>query len=389
MTDLLLFGALQLPLWGYVAVTLVMTHLTVVSVTIFLHRSQAHRAVELHPLVSHPMRFWLWLTTGMVTREWVAVHRKHHARTETPDDPHSPKVEGLWRVVFGGVGLYRRAAGDPETVERYGRGTPDDAIERRLYTRHPLAGLLLMLAIDLVLFGLAGALVWGVQVVWIPLWAAGVVNGIGHALGYRNHETRDASTNIVPIGLLLGGEELHNNHHARPGSPKLSHRWWEFDVSWMYLRLLAAAGLARPKALGPGQAREEAASEDPAALSPERTSRRFARDVLAPWLGSEAARADGALRRRLRACRERLHGAADSPEQAARILETCGCRRGAAEVLLASWTRLVEVCRGLSVDPDAGRQALERWLREARQSGIRQLEAFARSVEGDLAAASA
>src|SRR5512134_764769 len=229
-TDLLALlarGLMPLPWWGYVVVALALTHVTIAAVTIYLHRHSAHRALDLHPAVSHFFRFWLWLTTGMVTREWAAVHRKHHAKVETPEDPHSPKVYGLKKVLLEGSELYRGAVADAETIAKYGHGAPDDWLERNLYSRHQVLGVALMLVIDLVLFGALGATVWAVQMAWIPLFAAGVINGVGHYSGYRNFQTEDTSTNIVPWGVLIGGEELHNNHHAYASSARLSSKWFE------------------------------------------------------------------------------------------------------------------------------------------------------------------
>ena len=223
---------------------LVMTHFTIICVTVYLHRHQTHRALELHPVVSHVMRFWLWLTTGMVTREWVAVHRLHHHTCETACDPHSPHVHGLWRVLLGGTWLYVTAARDNRMVQQFGRGTPEDWIERNIYTRYHLLGLALLLILNVALFGIWGLVVWIVQMVWIPFWAAGVINGVGHAFGYRVHDTADHSRNIVPWGIVVGGEELHNGHHANPASAKLSHRWWEFDIGYFYIRVLEILGLA-------------------------------------------------------------------------------------------------------------------------------------------------
>jgi stearoyl-CoA desaturase (delta-9 desaturase) len=214
-------------------------------VTIFLHRHQTHHALDLHPVVSHFFRLWLWLTTGMVTREWVAVHRKHHAKVETPEDPHSPQIYGIFRVLFLGVFLYVKAAHDRETLEKYGHGTPEDWIERNLYSRFPKSGPVVMALADVLLFGaLPGLAIFAVQMVWIPFWAAGVINGLGHYWGYRNFPVENASTNIVPWGILIGGEELHNNHHAYATSAKLSSRWYEFDIGWMYIRILEMLGLA-------------------------------------------------------------------------------------------------------------------------------------------------
>jgi stearoyl-CoA desaturase (delta-9 desaturase) len=245
-------GLFDLPWWGHVLVALGLTHVTIAAVTIFLHRCQAHRALELHPVVSHFFRFWLWLTTGMVTKEWAAIHRKHHAKCETAEDPHSPQVYGLNRVLWAGVFLYVKESYNKETLERYGHGTPDDWMERNVYTRHAMVGILSMLTLDLLAFGLVpGALIWLTQIAWIPFWAAGVINGVGHFFGYRSYDVADASTNIVPWGLLIGGEELHNNHHAFASSAKLSSKWYEFDLGWMYIRLLEIAGLATVKKLAP------------------------------------------------------------------------------------------------------------------------------------------
>jgi len=245
-------GVFDLPWWGAVAVALLLTHLTIISVTVFLHRHQAHRALDLHPAVSHFFRLWLWLTTGMSTKEWAAVHRKHHAKCDTPEDPHSPQILGLNRVLWGGVFLYVKEANRPETLERYGRGTPEDWIERRLYSKFTKRGVILMGAVDIALFGLVpGALIFVTQMIWIPFWAAGVINGIGHYWGYRHWSTPDASTNILPIGVLIGGEELHNNHHAYPTSAKLSNKWYEFDLGWSYIRVLEVLGLAKVKHVAP------------------------------------------------------------------------------------------------------------------------------------------
>ena len=244
-------GLLTLSPWAYVGITLVLTQITIAAVTIFLHRCQAHRALTLHPVVSHFFRFWLWLTTGQVTREWVAVHRKHHAKCETDDDPHSPQTRGLARVLFGGLGLYQAECRNTETVETFGKGTPDDWIENNVYTRFRNSGLLLMLVINAVLFGWVGLIIFAVQMLWIPFWAAGVINGIGHYWGYRNFETPDASRNIIPFGVLVGGEELHNNHHAYRQSARLSNKWWEIDLGWFYIRSLELIGLANVNRTAP------------------------------------------------------------------------------------------------------------------------------------------
>ena len=244
-------GLLSLPWWGYVVVTLALTHVTIAAVTIFLHRCQAHRGLDLHPIVSHFFRFWLWLTTGMVTKEWVAIHRKHHAKVETEEDPHSPQTRGIDTVLLRGTELYRAESRNTETLAKYGHGTPDDWVERNLYTRFSVHGVGVMLLIDLVLFGPIGATIWAVQMLWIPVTAAGIINGIGHYWGYRNFACADASTNIVPWGIIIGGEELHNNHHAYGSSAKLSSRWYEFDIGWMYIRTLEILRLATVRKVAP------------------------------------------------------------------------------------------------------------------------------------------
>ncbi|MCZ7563701.1 MAG: fatty acid desaturase [Burkholderiales bacterium] len=238
--------------WGLALVALALTHVTIAAVTIFLHRCQAHRALELHPIASHFFRFWLWLTTGMVTKEWAAIHRKHHAKCETAEDPHSPQVYGINRVLWLGVFLYVKESYNRETLSRYGHGTPDDWLERNVYAKRTRLGLTLMGLADVLLFGIVpGFAIFLVQIAWIPFWAAGVINGLGHYFGYRNWETPDASTNIVPFGILIGGEELHNNHHAYATSAKLSNKWYELDIGWLYIRILQALGLAKVKKVAP------------------------------------------------------------------------------------------------------------------------------------------
>ena len=237
--------------WQIVLFTLITTHITIAAVTIFLHRAQAHRALDLHAIPAHFFRFWLWLTTGMVTKEWVAIHRKHHAKCETEDDPHSPVTRGIRTVLLTGTELYRAEAANTETVAKFGHGTPNDWIERTLYARHPVLGIGLMLGIDIVLFGPIGITVWAVQMLWIPVFAAGVINGIGHYWGYRNFAPNDSSSNVVPWGILIGGEELHNNHHAYVTSAKLSSRWWELDIGWGYIRMLEMVHLAKVRKVAP------------------------------------------------------------------------------------------------------------------------------------------
>ncbi len=244
-------GLLQMAWWQTLLVALGLTHITIAAVTIYLHRSQAHRSLELHPVISHFFRFWLWLTTGMVTKEWVAIHRKHHAKCETVDDPHSPQTRGIKTVLLTGAELYRAESKVDETMNKYGHNTPDDWVERNLYTRFSWQGVGLMLVVNLLLFGSAGAAVWAVQMAWIPITAAGIINGLGHWWGYRNFEAQDASTNLSPWGILIGGEELHNNHHTYPTSAKLSVKPFEFDIGWLYIRSFEILGLAKVRKTAP------------------------------------------------------------------------------------------------------------------------------------------
>jgi len=385
--ELLIFsGVFDLPWWGVAAVALTLTHITIVAVTVFLHRHQAHHALDLHPAASHFFRFWLWLTTGMVTREWAAVHRKHHAKCDTPEDPHSPQVLGINRVLWGGVFLYVKEAHKPETLERYGHGTPDDWLERHLYSRFQVLGLTLAGAIDIILFGIVpGALVLATQIVWIPFWAAGVINGIGHYWGYRLWPTPDASTNITPLGILIGGEELHNNHHAYPTSAKLSIKWYEFDIGWLYIRILEALGLAKLKHVAP----TPHFSEPKAAVDPQMLQAVIAcrYDVLAKYAKSLK-----------RAYADELKKLRDIAPQDARILRSLkrwlnqdekmvpeSERRKLAEVLPKSRVLMTMVAMRRDLAAVWGRSAatrdqlvrqLQDWCQRAEASNIRPLAEF-------------
>ena len=305
------YGVVGLSVWTAVAFTLIVTHVTIVAVTVYLHRHSAHRAVDLSPGLGLFFRLWLWLTTGMITKEWTAVHRKHHALTETAEDPHSPQIHGLNEIFWKGTEYYR-AGSTPETLEKYGRGTPDDAWERRVFTAHPYLGIGIMAAIDIVLFGSVGIVIWAIQMLWIPILAAGVINGVCHCVGYRNFETPDAATNIVPWGILIGGEELHNNHHTYPNSAKLSAKPWEFDIGWAWIRLFALAGWARPRSTGPVVARVQGKAQIDmdtvwGALNDRfRIMSRYAEQVVAPLAKQELARADASARRLLKRARSVL-----------------------------------------------------------------------------------
>lgn len=251
MLDFLAHGLLRFSWWQLVLYTLAVTHVTIIGVTVYLHRCQAHRALELHPVVSHFFRFWLWMTTGMLTGQWAAIHRKHHAKCETEEDPHSPQTRGIWKVLLEGAELYRTEAKNEETMRKFSHGTPNDWMERNVYTKYPILGVSLMMVLNVALFGVVGLTIWAVQMVWIPFWAAGVVNGLAHFWGYRNFNSSDASTNIFPWGIIIGGEELHNNHHTYATSAKLSNKWYEFDIGWMYIRIMSAFRLAKVKKIAP------------------------------------------------------------------------------------------------------------------------------------------
>ncbi len=309
--DWLSHGLLNWSNWGLVAFTLVVTHITIVSVTVYLHRHSAHRALDLHPVLKHFFRFWLWLTTGMVTREWTAIHRKHHAACETDEDPHSPVVQGIGEIFWRGAEAYREASHDQSIMDRFGSGCPDDWLERHVYARSAL-GVALMLIIDVALFGVLGLTVWAVQMLWIPIFAAGVINGIGHWWGYRNFECTDAARNISPWGILIGGEELHNNHHTYPNSAKLSVKPFEFDIGWGWIRLFEAFGLAKVTSRGPVVARvpgKQTIDKDAAwALLNDRfrVMARYAEEVVAPAIEKERNKADVASKRLLRKARKLL-----------------------------------------------------------------------------------
>ncbi len=247
----MIFGVLNLSFWGYVIATIILAQITIAAVTIYLHRHQTHRALDLHPIISHFFRFWLWITTGMVTREWVSIHRKHHAMSDVEGDPHSPKVFGIKKVLWQGAELYREARKDKEMIAKYSHGTPDDWLENKVYSKFSSKGIFVALLADLILFGIPGVSIWAIQMIWIPFWAAGIVNGVGHYWGYRNFECHDTSTNLFPWAFWIGGEELHNNHHTFASSAKFSVKWWEFDIGWLYIRILSFLGLAKVKKLPP------------------------------------------------------------------------------------------------------------------------------------------
>ena len=384
-----LYGILDLSVWQMVLAGLVLTHITIVSVTVFLHRAQAHRALDLHPAVSHFFRLWLWLTTGMVTREWVAVHRRHHAKCETPDDPHSPKILGLRKVVMEGAELYRDATVDPELVARYSHGTPDDWIERQVYGRFTWQGVGLMLILDVLLFGVYGITLWAVQMLWIPVLAAGVINGIGHFWGYRNFESPDAATNIVPWGILIGGEELHNNHHAFPSSAKLSSTWWELDMGWFYIRLLSVLGLARVKKVAPeprvikGKGNVDMETLRAVITGRMHVAARYAREVLAPVTRAELCKSERHCRRLYRRTQRLLVlEGARLDERAKQRLEQVLAQSQTLETVYQFREQLRDLWERTAPNQKTLLKSLQDWCQQAEDTGIQALETFARNLRG-------
>lgn len=391
MNDILSFaagGLLQASWWEVVVFTLVMTHITIASVTIFLHRSQAHRGLDLHPVVMHFFRFWLWMTTGMVTKEWVSIHRKHHARCERDGDPHSPMIYGIGKVMFSGAELYRHESKNAETLSKFGHGTPDDWLERNIYTRFSARGILIMLVIDVALFGAIGLTIWAIQMAWIPFWAAGVVNGIGHYWGYRNFASPDTSTNVFPIGIIIGGEELHNNHHAYGTSAKFSSKWYELDIGWLYILGLKALGLAKIKKVAPSVRLE--------ATGKKGIDHRTLQGVIAHRY-EILARYTGIMKTACRAELDRLKVANKTDKAEALAAATHWLGRGEENLAPAersrieqaisqnqSLTTLVQMRHDLVKLWDSSTASseqllhdLQNWCQRAQQSGIGSLEEFA------------
>ena len=382
-------GLIVFSIWGYVGITLLLTHITIASVTIFLHRHQAHHALSLNPVVSHFFRIWLWLTTGTVTREWVAIHRKHHARCETADDPHSPRFKGILCVLFGGYLLYLKEARNQETLVKFGQGTPDDWLEHHLYSAYPWLGIVLMALIDVALFGLPGIVVFAVQIAWIPFWAAGVINGLGHYWGYRGFETSDASTNIVPWGILIGGEELHNNHHAYAASAKLSNKWWEFDLGWAYIRLLTMCKLAQVKRLAPRaiskRSRQLIDSDTVRAVVSQRfyILKRYGQIVIRPALREARRNADQMGRRLIQRAKKLMTREDILPDR--RSVETIEHVLKQDKTLATIYQfkqQLKEVWTRGSTGTPGRVERLQAWCAASEQSGIQTLEEFAVFLRG-------
>lgn len=390
LIDFLAGGLLQWSFWPLAAYFLVATQLTILSVTLYLHRSQAHRGVDFHPVLAHFFRFWTWLTTSMITREWVAIHRKHHAKCETEEDPHSPMHKGIKTVFWQGVELYREARGMRADIEQYGKGAPADWIERHLYTPYATLGPTLLLFVSFALFGFAGIAIWAIQMAWIPFWAAGVVNGLGHWWGYRNFETTDTATNLTPWGLWIGGEELHNNHHAFPSSAKFALRKWEFDIGWAVIKGLEAVRLAKVLRVAP------ALDVRPNIHVPDTDTMRallahrfqamtdYQRNVLMPALREEAEAAGAKLRSLLpRRLRKGLvdDGRWLNPEAREQMQQWIS-QRPRIHTLVEYRRRLAAVLEARSANASDALQGLQAWCREAEASGIRALQDYSARLKG-------
>lgn len=381
------YGLLDLSIWQMIAITLVVTHITIVSVTVYLHRYSAHRGLEIHPILGHFFRFWLWMTTGMSTKDWTAVHRKHHAKCETEEDPHSPIVLGLKNVVLHGAELYRAGITE-ETLEKYGKGTPDDWLERNVYYKHSRAGIYSLLALDIILFGLPGLTIWAVQMLWIPLLAAGVINGVGHYWGYRNFECTDASTNILPWGILIGGEELHNNHHTFPSSAKLSVKWYEFDIGWMWINIFRALGLVKVKRVAPKAKRDPSKkvidTDTLAAVFENRfqVMAQYAKNVVMPLVEQQQAEADPhakALFARAKKVltREESLISDEDKQRIKQLLDT----NPVIKTIYEKRMELQNVWQQRVSNNDELVKALKDWIAKAEASGIHALKEFAESLQ--------
>ncbi|MBQ55865.1 MAG: acyl-CoA desaturase [Pseudomonadaceae bacterium] len=381
-------GILDLSVWQLVAATLVMTHITIVSVNIYLHRYSARRALELHPALKHFFRFWLWLTTAQNTREWTAIHRKHHAKCETADDPHSPVIKGLGTVLRKGAELYAEEAQNSETLRIYGKNCPEDWIERNLYSRFPLGGVALMGFIDLALFGVIGITVWAVQMMWIPVWAAGVINGLGHAVGYRNFECRDAATNLVPWGILIGGEELHNNHHTYPNSAKLSVKSWEFDMGWAWIKLLSFFGLAKVQRVAPIAHRVAGKGSMDMDTAMAILNNRFQimaqyrKLVIGPLVKQELAKADASVRDHFYRAKRLLSREPSllKDQQQARIDRMLE-HSHALKVIYEKRLALQMIWAKTSTNGHDMLEAIKHWIHDAEASGIHSLREFAEQLK--------
>jgi len=376
------YGLLDLSVWGYIATTFIMVQITMAAVTLYLHRDQAHRSIDLHPALRHFFRFWIWCTSGMLTREWVAVHRKHHAYCETKDDPHSPQIYGLRKVLLEGAELYREEKDKPETIEKFGKGAPNDWLEKNIYLRVPYGGIIVMVVADLLLFGIPGITIIAIQMASMPVFAAGIINGVGHHSGYRNFECDDAATNIVPWGLMIGGEELHNNHHAFPTSAKFSVRRWEFDIGWLYIKTLEALRLVRVNRIAPrpvidSQPDEQLDVDNLRAIMINRMHvlRDYTKQVTIPVFRNEKASASGkAAYRRARKLLVRRPTLLD--QNAMERLSDLLADNAALRTVHEYREKLSEIWSGANVSNEKLLQQLKDWCNEAEASGIKVLEDF-------------
>jgi stearoyl-CoA desaturase (delta-9 desaturase) len=386
----IIFGVLNLSFWGHVLALFILTQVTIAAVSIYLHRHQTHKALSLHPIISHFFRFWLWLTTGMVTKEWVSIHRKHHASSDVDGDPHSPLVFGIKKVFWEGAELYREASKDEDMIAKYSHGTPNDWIERYVYTPRASYGIALMFFIDLLLFGVAGITIWALQMIWIPLFAAGVINGIGHYWGYRNYECRDAARNINPLGLFLAGEELHNNHHAFASSAKFSSKWWEFDMGWTWIRILSFFGLARVHKLAPKLAiNQEKTAVDLDTVKAVIANRlhvmsSYYKLVIRPILKHEKIEAKATEHKKLFQGAKRLlrrentlltHQAKTRLDDLLSAREKLKLVYSYKQSLQSVWLKTASTQKDLI-------EALQHWCHQAEQSGLAALTQFAQQIKG-------
>lgn len=383
-------GVVQMPWWAYVLVTLLLTHITIITVTVYLHRHMTHRALDLHPCISHFFRFWLWITTGIVTREWVAVHRKHHAKVESREDPHSPQIYGIKKVILEGSELYRKETAKRETLELYGHHCPDDWLEQNVYQVHTNCGIALMFLINFVLFGAIGITIWAMQMIWIPFFAAGIINGVGHWAGYRNFETRDTSTNIVPWGVLIGGEELHNNHHAFASAARFKNKWWEIDLGWQYISLLQFLKLARVKKMAPilkyNQHKQKVDLDTVKAVISNRwhIMSAYTRQVVSEVYKKEKSKLyDRASRKRLKYGKRLIHLSESRLSDRARqrldeILET----NHTMQTVYHFKQELQMLWGSNRLSHEQLIEKLQHWCQQAEASGIEALRDFANMVRG-------
>jgi stearoyl-CoA desaturase (delta-9 desaturase) len=376
-------GLLHLSWLGDLVATLILTQITIFAVTIYLHRTMAHRAVDLHPIASHFFRFWLWMTTGMVTKEWTAIHRKHHAKVETAEDPHSPQVKGIHTVLWQGAELYKKESRNKEAMDRYGQGTPDDWMERHVYTKHSALGITILLGLNLLLFGPIGLTIWAIQMAWIPFFAAGVINGIAHYFGYRNFECKDASRNILPWAFIVGGEELHNNHHTYATSAKFSVKWWEIDTGWILIRLLQLVGLAKPKRVPPrplvlaGKNCIDIDTVQAVVTNRYQVMARYSNEVIIPVLRAEQKRAGHAgslLLRRMRTLLVRESSLVPANDQ--QYLEQTLEKYSALNVVYQLRLKLQNIWSENTPSHKELIEALQEWCAQAEATGIDVLSHF-------------